>query len=224
MAQHQQIPEALTPFLRPVDELATLPGNPRVGDIDAVAASLEAFGQRYPIVVRDGTVIAGNHRLEAARRLGWTHIAVVDADDLTEEQARAFAAADNRTSDLASYDDALLGEFLKGIEDLDLLTAAGYSHLDVIELTTNQLPTVGGPPRDGEWAEMGMPDYEQQGVERYKTLTVHFPTKENYESFLAAAGYPPNWVARYAWYPRQEFERYSDYAYIATDTDDEADE
>ena len=99
---NHNIHESIASLACPVDNLVHLQGNPRVGNIDAIAASYEEFGQVRPIVVRpnnDGTstVIAGNHQLEAARRLGWTHIAVVemDADD---SRAIAFAIADNRTN------------------------------------------------------------------------------------------------------------------------------
>src|SRR5205823_1661259 len=73
----------------PVDKLASLPGNPRRGHVQAVAQSYRTFGQRKPIVVRPqgdgGVVLAGNTQLAAARKLGWTHIAVVwvEDDDIT---------------------------------------------------------------------------------------------------------------------------------------------
>lgn len=105
----------------PLEQLVLLPGNPRIGNIEAIAASYEEFGQVRPIVVRpndDGTstIIAGNHQFQAAQRLGWTHIAVVpmDADDV---RAMAFAVADNRTNELGHTDDGLLHEALGDIID-----------------------------------------------------------------------------------------------------------
>ena len=58
-------------------------------------------------LTKDNVVIAGNHQLAAARKLGWDQIAVlyVEDDELT---AKAFALADNRTADLGTYDDDLL--------------------------------------------------------------------------------------------------------------------
>jgi DNA modification methylase len=132
----------------PVALLDTLPGNPRHGDVDAVAASYGRFGQRKPIVARRGadgrgTVIAGNHQLLAARRLGWEHIAVVWTED-DDIQASAFALADNRTGDLASYDDALLLTMLEDVwaADADLLADAGYLEEDLALLRK----TVEGDP------------------------------------------------------------------------------
>ena len=78
--------------------------NPRRGDVDAIAASYEEFGQVKPIVIKangDGTftIVAGNHQVLAAKQLGWTEIAavVLDGDDA---RAVAFALADNRTMEL----------------------------------------------------------------------------------------------------------------------------
>lgn len=98
---------ALESLQVPIDDVHQLPGNPRRGDVDAVAASLQRFGQRKPIVARaDGTITAGNHTWQAAKQLGWDSIAVVRIDD-DDATASAFALADNRTAELGSYDDAL---------------------------------------------------------------------------------------------------------------------
>lgn len=73
--------------------------------IDAIAASLEKFSQRKPIVVqRDGMIVrAGNGTLRAARKLGWTEIAAVVVDE-SDVQATAYAIADNRTAELSDWD------------------------------------------------------------------------------------------------------------------------
>src|SRR5262245_60793327 len=97
------IVEGLLPLAVPIDSLQELEGNPRRGDLEAVARSLREYKQRKPIIAtRDGTVIAGNHTLAAARLLGWPVIAVLHVDD-DEQRARAFALADNRTHDLGGY-------------------------------------------------------------------------------------------------------------------------
>ena len=122
----------------PLDRLDSLPGNPRRGDVDAVARSYETFGQRKPIVARRGeggrgTVLAGNHQLAAARKLGWADIAVVWVDD-DDEMASAFALADNRTAELGSYDEQGLADLFASIEDEALLAASGWSDESVAEL------------------------------------------------------------------------------------------
>jgi ParB-like chromosome segregation protein Spo0J len=82
-------------------------------NLSAIAKSLEKFGQRKPIVVWQGFVIAGNGTLEAAKKLGWTDISITTVPhDWSHEQARAYAIADNRTSELAEWDDYLLANQL----------------------------------------------------------------------------------------------------------------
>jgi DNA modification methylase len=119
-------------------------------NLGAIGASLSQFGQRRPLVVMpDMTVIAGNGTLEAARVLGWTEIAVtVVPDDWTSEQAKAYALADNRTAELASWDEdmlvATLGELdLKGWD----LNALGFDGLPVLT-TGDEDDAVPDPPAD----------------------------------------------------------------------------
>lgn len=127
----------LLPLSHPVGILRLMPGNPRKGDIDAVMKSYKQFGQRKPIVAtRDGTVIAGNHQLLAARKLGWQKIAVVFVDD-DDKTAKAFALADNRTAELGIYDNELLVEFIDEVSiDPTLFEAISYSEQDIELLRT----------------------------------------------------------------------------------------
>lgn len=133
----------LAPLARDITTLSLLEGNPRKGDVASVARSLEKFGQRKPIVaLRDGTVIAGNHTLQAARSLGWDQIAVVlvDDDDVT---AKAFALADNRTAELGTYDDEALAAMLLEVQEHDeLFAASGWDAASVDELLSSMEPEV----------------------------------------------------------------------------------
>jgi DNA modification methylase len=146
----------LTRLAFPVDSLTPLPENPRQGDVDAVARSYATFGPRKPIVARregqGGIVIAGNHQLAAARRLGWTHIAVVwvDDDDIT---AKAFALADNRTADLGTYDETDLLAMLQAVHDadMDLFAATAYDEHSLAGLISAL--TVAEPGRDTDPCE-----------------------------------------------------------------------
>lgn len=135
----------------PIGNVKALPGNPRKGDVEAVARSLQQFGQRKPIVARrmkrskdghpTGEVIAGNHTLQAAMSLGWEQVAVTWTDD-DAKTAKAYALADNKTHDMGTYDDALLGEMLADLQGADdLLTATGYD-ADEIAVLLAALPSV----------------------------------------------------------------------------------
>lgn len=104
-----------------IGTLKPLPGNPRKGNVEAIMASYKEFGQVRPIVVRpegDGTsvVIAGNHQLEAAIRLGWKKLAVVEFN-VDDQRAIAFALADNRTNEMGHTDNDLLQDMLEQITD-----------------------------------------------------------------------------------------------------------
>ena len=153
----------------PLDDLKHLEDNPRVGDVDAVARSYDEFGQRKPIVATtDGTVIGGNHQLAAAKKLGWSHIAVIVTDD-NELTAKAFALADNRTAELGSYDNDLLSEMLAAVSsDPKLLAATSFKEEDLLNLSydpdgeeekRNFVNEFGAPPfsvldtRQGYWQD-----------------------------------------------------------------------
>ena len=92
---------------RKVSELIPYANNPRHNDgaVDAVAASIKAFGFKVPLVVAaDGVIIAGHTRLKAAQKLGLKTVPCIVADDLTPEQIKAFRLADNKVGELADWD------------------------------------------------------------------------------------------------------------------------
>lgn len=120
-----------------VSDLRTYHRNPRQGNTLVIAQSLTVNGQYRPVVANVGTytgrpneVLAGNHTLMAARDLGWERVAVtwVDVDD---DQCARIVAADNRTADLAEYDERLLLELLADLPDLG---GTGYEPGDLADL------------------------------------------------------------------------------------------
>lgn len=118
-------PEAPAPMsveLRPLDAVRPYANNPRQNDdaVEAVAESIRRFGFRQPIVVdADGVIVAGHTRFRAAQRLGLATVPVHVATDLTPDEVRAYRLADNKTAELASWDDAMLSI------ELDALRGAG---------------------------------------------------------------------------------------------------
>jgi DNA modification methylase len=131
-------PEAEAQLTMPVEALRTYPGNPRRGAVEAIKESLRRNGQYRPIVVnrRTSEVLAGNHVLLAAKTLGWKTIAVSLAD-VDPEQAKRIVLADNRTSDLASYDTEALVELLAELPDLE---GTGYDQKALDELLAELRP------------------------------------------------------------------------------------
>lgn len=116
-----KIHESLIGLAVPIESLEALKGNPRRGNIEAVAASYNEFEQVKPIVIhKDETgntvVIAGNHQLQAAKKLGWTHIAAIELRG-DKQRAIAFALADNRTTELGFTDPALLTNMISEVAE-----------------------------------------------------------------------------------------------------------
>ena len=110
-------PKKLRIDLRPAEELKPNPANARVHSkkqIRQIANSIEAFGFNVPVLVdAELNVICGHGRLLACRELGWTEVPTLCLDHLTPAQARAFMIADNRLTEISSWDDRLLAEQLK---------------------------------------------------------------------------------------------------------------
>ncbi|MBX3467171.1 MAG: DNA modification methylase [Planctomycetes bacterium] len=116
-----RIAQDLQPLATPIEGLRLDPRNARRHpevNMAAIQASLERFGQRKPAVAnrRTGIVLAGNGLVTAARALGWDQVAVVWTDD-DETTATAYGIADNRTADLSMFDDAVLADLLREVED-----------------------------------------------------------------------------------------------------------
>jgi ParB-like chromosome segregation protein Spo0J len=110
----------------PIDKIKPYPNNPRVipqAAVDAVAASLKAYGFRQPIVVdEEGVIIVGHTRLRAAQQLGMDKVPVHQVEGWAEDQKRAYRLADNKTGEGADWDVKALNMELQalGAGDFDL--------------------------------------------------------------------------------------------------------
>lgn len=193
MPTQPNVNPALSSLLVPLAKLVEDKQNARRHDkrsVDAIAASLKRFGQQKPIVVlEDGTVIAGNGSLRAAKSLKWESIAAVRFPD--EESARAYAIADNRTSDLSTWDDAALAAGLEAVNaaSAELLAATGFSFDEVMELVGKQTDAVtvdgkGAVPDDG--GEFTRPTTQQLiGQQSHIRSVQLFLTEDDHDAFMA---------------------------------------
>jgi hypothetical protein len=162
----------LRPLAVPVASLQPAPDNARrhslAKDLPLLMASLERFDQRKPIVAmrryrgRKNVVLAGNGTLEAARRLGWSHVAVAWFDG-TDDEAREYAVADNRTAELSEWDVGQLAALRADGVDL----AALWGDADDLAALLSQ------PVADADWsaAFAGLPTDEPTFVQRTFTLS-----------------------------------------------------
>lgn len=108
---------------RSIDSILPYEKNPRINDeaVPAVMESIKEFGFKIPVVLTaDNVIVAGHTRIKAAKQLGMKEVPCIIADDLNEEQIRAFRLADNKSAEIATWDEELLQQELSGILDIDM--------------------------------------------------------------------------------------------------------
>ena len=138
-----------------VSELIPYENNPRnnLGAVDAVAESIRNFGFKVPIVIdSENVIVCGHTRLMAAKKLGLDKVPCIVADDLTDEQIKAFRLADNKTAELAEWDFSKLEAELAELADVDM-SVYGFCMLCADEPNTEQKYTT----------KVNIPQYEIQG-------------------------------------------------------------
>lgn len=140
----------------PPGSLNPYPQNPRQGDVDAIAASLNEFGQYKPIVVNRGTqtgrpneILAGNHTWQAATKLRFKTINVVWVD-VDDDTAAKIVLADNRTGDLAGYDTDVLSDLMQSLQTLE---GTGFTQGDYDSLIADLNPVETAPKQPGRSQE-----------------------------------------------------------------------
>jgi site-specific DNA-methyltransferase (adenine-specific) len=123
-----------------ITELSLDPSNVRKHsrrNLDAIKASLRKFGQQKPIVVdAKGIVLAGNGTLTAAQELGWTEIQIVRTE-LAGVEATAFAIADNRTAELAEWEDTLDGVLKSLLDAGQDLEDLGFTEQELAKISSD---------------------------------------------------------------------------------------
>jgi len=118
-----------------IKDIKPYSNNPRKNDkaIDKVAESIKQFGFRQPLVIdKDNIIIVGHTRYSAAKKLKVKSLPVVIADDMTEQQIKAYRIADNKTNEFAEWDLELLASEL---EDIDMFT--GFDENEINALFNN---------------------------------------------------------------------------------------
>ena len=106
-----------------LNELRPYEKNPRKNDaaVKFVAKSIEEFGFKVPIVIdKDNVIVAGHTRYKAAKKLKLENVPCIVADDLSEQQIKAFRLADNKVAEKAEWDFGLLGEEIEGVFEFDM--------------------------------------------------------------------------------------------------------
>lgn len=150
-------------IMKGMDDIHPYEKNPRKNDdaVQYVAESIKQFGFKVPIVIdTGGMIVAGHTRYKAAKQLGMEQVPCIIADDLTDEQIKAFRLADNKVSEKAGWDFALLEEELDSLFDFDM-EAFGFAdpeEVDISDFFEDAEPKEKEPkkiqcPHCGEWFE-----------------------------------------------------------------------
>jgi ParB-like chromosome segregation protein Spo0J len=131
--------------MRKLSEVREYEGNPRFNDeaVDAVAASIEEFGFRQPLVLDEqDMIIVGHTRFKAAKKLGLEEVPCHIAVGLSAAQAKAYRIADNQTATIASWDQDKLPLELMGLQEMGFdLALTGFSDEELLGLLAS--PTEG---------------------------------------------------------------------------------
>ena len=129
-----------------VSDLKPYENNPRFNDdaVEYVANSIKEFGFKVPIVIdKNGVIVAGHTRYKASMELGLKEVPCIVADDLTEEQIKAFRLADNKVSEKSEWNYDLLDQELA---DLDIdMEDFGFDRYDELDnnITSNKEINIG---------------------------------------------------------------------------------
>lgn len=167
-----------------VDEIKPYKKNPRDNSlaIEDVAKSIKEFGFQQPIVVdTKGVIIVGHTRFEAAKTLGLETVPVHVAENLTEDQARAYRISDNRTGEIATWD---LFKLNKELETLSSDLFTGFDSGAGFELT--DLSNITGGFAKKKSKEQTLEVAEDGEGETWMTLTVKTRNKERAALFEEA--------------------------------------
>jgi hypothetical protein len=210
---------ALWHLCESIDDISPDPSNARKHpqrNIDALKASLRKYKMQRPIVVGTDHIIRdGSGTWQAARELGWSHIAVV-VSDLPLPELAGYAIAVNRIPELAEWD----FEALK--PQLDSIDETFKSLLDVnsplFQKLLGNVPTIGsqapGTDVNNPYVEWnGMPEFQHDEQRSFKKLIVHFRSADDIAAFAKLVGQAVTADTRFIWYPPVEIESYSDKRY-----------
>lgn len=147
--------------------------NPRMNEnaVDEVAKSIKTYGYRQRIIVdKNNVIIAGHTRKKALEKLGYKEAEVWVADDLTDEQAKAYRIADNKTNDFSIWDNKLLLEELELLKPYELYTGFDYTNFaEAMELDEGNNEVI-SENTDGVYYEVVFKSEDKAKIEKIKEI------------------------------------------------------
>ena len=163
-----------------IGDLIPYENNPRLNDgaVDGVMASIKEFGFKVPIVIdKNNVIVCGHTRHKAALRMGLTELPCIRADDLSDEQIKAFRLADNKVSEAADWDIGKLNIEISEIEDIDM-SQFGFEDID-IDVDIQQEPEEESPFDDIEKMETHYGVPYQGNKSRIADIIIHLLPEGN---------------------------------------------
>lgn len=157
-----------------ITEIIPYKKNPRRNDdaVEYVAESIKQFGFKVPIVIdKNNVIVAGHTRYKAAKKLGLSKIPCIVADDLTEEQIKAFRLADNKVAEAAEWDFDLLGEELGELLDFDM-SAFGF---EIPETEEFELEGIKHNERERTMNAYNLDEYDETAADGFYQMPVIEP-------------------------------------------------
>lgn len=159
-------------YLSP-QELTPYQNNPRMNDgaVEPVAESIKAYGFKVPIIIdKNNVIVCGHTRLMAAKMLGMEQVPCIRADDLNDEQIKAFRIADNKVSDFSMFDNKKLLQELEELESSDLFTGFDLSGLSDMEIMNEKDNSVIETNENGLMYEAVFRSGNKQKIENIKMI------------------------------------------------------
>lgn len=162
--------------------------NPRKKiDIEKVANSIKEFGWQQPIVVdKNNIIIAGHSRYEAAKMLKEDTVPVLVAN-ISEDKAKGYRIADNKTNQYSEWDyDLLHNEFKDLIKDNFELSKLGFNNNELDSILNWDNTNSKWLDADEEWQDM--PEFNHDNLAPHRRLIVNFGNTDAVEKFFKLVG------------------------------------
>lgn len=157
--------------------------NPRNNDgaVEIVAKSIQSFGFKVPLVIdKNNVIVAGHTRYKAAMQLDLKEVPCIIADDLNEEEIKAFRIADNRVAEAAQWDNALLLDELDELKNMDFdIEITGFNLMDIEKMRLGAYDF-----NDGNDYDYDNDDGNDVGIIQYNIIFNDEAEQQKWQSFL----------------------------------------
>jgi len=187
--------------LNEINENKNNPRNHSDIQINQLINSIQEFGFTNPILLdKDSNIIAGHGRYKAAKKLKLEIVPTITLKNLNETQIKALTIADNKISLNSSWNDDLLWQQLKELNDVNFdLTITGFNEDQFLPFTEDS-----DSMNDilDEWE--GMPEFVSEDKTAYRSLIVHFENEDDVVAFQMKLEQGLGEKTKYIWYPHKE--------------------